>query len=292
MSWITRGQQGKSARDTARDLIDENATISEPSRNTRKDCIRDVLEPYLFGFLIDDDYTRFDSNQNFEEVNDPMNNGQTINVHRRIRLELNKRRQHSLFTESEYYTNFQREYPGATVGYSVWERVLRKVGTFVTNPKQQSCVDEKTSALEHMMVALLRVMKRKNVKEFLQLQDLKDGALTYDTLLDHLRKAGSYQMISAICCPKEEEPDQHIIKSKPCPKFTPLRCTHSEDGLHDKQGNPKKPCPRCGREKRLQLLDALLSLVSPLAMILSRCLCGRREKGKEDRSNRSCNLKK
>ena len=153
---------------------------------------------------------------------------------------MNKEVQHLLSLNSDEYASFQCENEGATVGYTTWSQVLKEVNTFVTNPKPESCVDEKISGLEHMMVALLGVMKWKAVAELFQGYADVGSALRYDALVEALRKAGAYQFIEAVCCPKVEQPDLHIDKSKRIPTTIPLRCTHTGDG----PGNGR--CTRCG----------------------------------------------
>eukprot|EP00956_Cyclotella_meneghiniana_P028855 scaffold68305_cov22-Cyclotella_meneghiniana.AAC.1 len=59
-------------------------------------------------------------------------------------------------------------------------------------------------------------------------------------------------MVNAVCCVKEERPDIHIDKDKPCPKFIPFRCTH---------GGPNGgKCQNCGIEKKLNILNSLRDL--------------------------------
>ena len=111
-----------------------------------------------------------------------------------------------LFQNSDYYCDFKQAH-GATAGYDVWRRVLARVGSFVTKPLVESCVDEKISGLEHYMAALLGVVKTDRVKSLLENYKDKTNGLTYPQLLETLRKAGAYQMIKSVCCPKVEQPD-------------------------------------------------------------------------------------
>ena len=46
--------------------------------------------------------------------------------------------------------------------------MLKEVNMFVSNPRPESCVDKTISGLEHMMAALLGIMKWKQVKKDLQ----------------------------------------------------------------------------------------------------------------------------
>ena len=132
-------------------------------------------------------------------------------VRKRIWLNANKQLQYSLFQNSDYYVDFKRR-RGATAGYDVWRYVLARVGSFVSKPLAESCVDEKISGLEHYMAALLGFVKTDRVRSFLENYKDKTKGLTYKQLLETLRKAGAYQMIEAVCCPKVEEPDLQYDK--------------------------------------------------------------------------------
>jgi len=247
-------RQISSARRRVAEMIENNTFISEPARKTRKDRIRDKLRPFIFKFLLDDDsITRLDTNQGKVDVIDPSTE-EIVSVHRRIWTISNREQQHLYFLESDLYKQFQTENVGATVGYSVWRDVLLEVGTFVSEPIAQSCVDEKISFLEHLMAALLPVLRRKNVKKELQKYQPSQNELTYDELYSGLRKAGAYQFLDKMCCPKDEQPKLDIIESSSCPKMIPLECTHG------KNGNKKDRCTKCGVRKVQGLLAALLSI--------------------------------
>jgi len=242
------------ARKKVREMLDTNSIASKPKRKRRKDYIRDKLKVFIFKFLLDDDYTRLDTNQGKVDVIDPAT-GEIVSVHRRIWcVSTNKRQQHELFLSSDYYKQFQAENNNATAGYTVWMEVLLQVGTFVSNPVVQSCVDEKISCLEHLMAALLRVLRRKNVKEVLKKYQPTQNALSYDEFYGAVRKAGAYQFLDKMCCPKEEQPELHIIEDSNCPKMIPLTCTHG------KNGNEKDRCTKCGVRKVQGLLAALLAI--------------------------------
>jgi hypothetical protein len=133
----------------------------------RKDFVKVKLEPYLYSFLMDDSYTRLDTNQGLIEVLDPRS-GKVVDEHKRIWLIVNQEQQHSLFKSSDHYAQFQLQESGAKASYGVWHEVLGKLGGIVSNPKPESCVDEKTSGLQHMMAALLGFIKRKTVKAYLE----------------------------------------------------------------------------------------------------------------------------
>ena len=68
--------------------------------------------------------------------------------------------------------------------------MLKEVNTFVTDPKQESCVDEKISGLEHFMATLIAVFKWKDVKEGLKDYADEVGGLQYKFFVDVLRKYG------------------------------------------------------------------------------------------------------
>ena len=137
----------------------------------------------------------------------------------------------------------------ATVGYDVFKHALAKVSKFVSNPLPESCVDEKISGLEHMMAALLSVVKKhKDILEKYN-PETDGGGLDHDGIYEALRQAGAHKMVQAVCCETEEQPDLHIDESKPCPKMIPFRCTH--DGIK------KERCNCCGVEKSLGILECL-----------------------------------
>jgi len=155
--------QIKLGRAKAQEIIDNGDGITPYSRKVRYDFIQAKAETYVWAFLQDDniDATRFDSNQYHVKVIDPTTDKE-IKQHKRVWLIVNKRAQHQKFLDSEHFANFQRDNGDATMGYHVWRNVFEKVGAkWVTNPLPISCVDEKTSALEHLMRALLSVLKRK-----------------------------------------------------------------------------------------------------------------------------------
>ena len=128
--------------------------------------------------------------------------------------------------------------------------MLGRVGWFVCNPTPKSCVDEKISGFEHANRALYAVLHRANVKE--QLQRYNGEGLSLQETLTVCRETSAFAMVNAVCCVKEERPDIHIDKDKPCPKFIPFRCTH---------GGPNGgKCQNCGIEKKLNILNSLRDL--------------------------------
>ena len=126
--------------------------VKTRERKILKDKIIKKLEPYVFGYLLDDDFTRLDTKQGLVDVIDPRSEtGELVTVHRRIWLNANKRQRHVLFQESEHYAKFQRENGNKTAEYDVFRRVCNKIGSrFVTKPTTMSCVDTKIVGLEHM----------------------------------------------------------------------------------------------------------------------------------------------
>ena len=128
--------------------------MSPLERKTRKDRIREKVLASVFEHLQDEDYTRFDSNQGKVTVQHPQT-GEEVSVHKRIWLNVNKEQQHGQYLLSDQYEEFQDENNGATVSYGIWHEALSIINSFVSDPKPESCVDEKISGLMHAMAALL-----------------------------------------------------------------------------------------------------------------------------------------
>mmetsp|Transcript_16075 Transcript_16075/g.32284 ORF Transcript_16075/g.32284 Transcript_16075/m.32284 type:complete len:272 (+) Transcript_16075:2157-2972(+) len=231
-------------RTTVKHLITEKAQIKALKRQRRKDFIREKLEPFMYGWLFDDNVTRLDTKQNLIEVIDPRT-GTKGKVHQRIWRIINKEHQWNSFLNSKEYEDFRDSNVGATVGYDVFRDVISKVGKFVCNPLPESCVDDKTSGLEHYMSSVLSLLTKADVKEVLKDADVSPHGLTYEESVEVLKKAGSYQFVDAMCCNKEEQPELHWHHDKPCPKTIPLKCTHGVGGKRGKQ------CPCCGFKNRL-----------------------------------------
>jgi len=229
-------------------LIKNNEVIGTLDRQLRKDFIRVKLEPHLYSFLLDDDYIRLDTNQGLVEVSDPIS-GKEITEHKRIWLIVNKEQQHSLFLSSDQYVKFQQEHNGASTSYGIWYYVMGKVESIVSNPKPESFVDEKTSGLQHMMAAILGIIKEAPVKAYLKGYHNDGEGLMYDDLYSVLCKAGCFRMVDTMCWGKVEQPQLHFDKTKPCPKMVWLRCFHAPLG-------PAPPCELCGF-KRLRILDVM-----------------------------------
>jgi hypothetical protein len=188
------------------------------SRKERKDKIVDKVWKYILDFLLNDLYTRLDTKQKLISIDDPRTNT-SIQLHKRIWRVANKKSQHILFVENE----------GRTVGLTVFRKVLKKFKKLVCNPLPESCVDKKVSNMEHYMAALVTVLRRKDFK--IQLQNASYAeSLTFDKFYEVLRKASVHQLVESVCCEKTEKETLWIDKSKPCPQFIPLKCTHGLGG--------------------------------------------------------------
>lgn len=245
-------RQIKSARSEVEELIKAKTKVTALRRKQRKDFIQVKLEPYVWDFTQDDDYTRLDTNQRIVDVVNPRT-GKSEPVHQRIWKNVNKKQRHLLFKASDHYQRFQSDNPRAKVSWGTWRKVLKKVAKkYVCNPRPELCVDEKMSALEHFMASMFEVSKWKCVSEGLEGFAVDGKKLTLEEATDLFRKAGSHQMIEAMCCEKRDEPDLHIDKSKSCPKMIPLQCTHGTDG------KGKNRCTCCGVAKTIgPVLDAI-----------------------------------
>lgn len=247
----TTWHQIRIGRTTVEQLIADDAQIKALLRERRKDYIREKLEPFLYRWLLDDNVTRLDTKQNKINVIDPRT-GVESEVHRRIWRIINKEHQWYSFLNSKAYEDFCDSNVGATVGYDVFRDVLSKFSKIVCNPLPESCVDEKTTGLEHCMSAVLSLITQPDVKAVLEDAVVYSHGLTYDEFAEVLKKAGSYQFVDAMCCDKEEQPELQICQDVPCPKTIPLKCTHGVDGKR------KKQCPCCGFKNRLgTLCDAV-----------------------------------
>ena len=151
---------------------------------------------------MDDEITRLDTNQSKVPTIDPYICG-IIQEHQQIWAYTNKQTQHDMFLASSYYRDFLEANPKyaeskSGVGYTVWMEALAEVASFVSNPKDKSCVDQKISSLENLMLSIYKVMRYPRVKENLKKYNPKDNELTYDELYTILRKAGSFQFLDLI----------------------------------------------------------------------------------------------
>ncbi len=93
--------------------------ITNFQRARRKDYIRDKAKKYVYNFVLNDEYTRFDSKQRFGKVRDPRS-GEVVEVHKQIWRQVNKSERYKKFLESTHYQNFKHDNPGATCGYTIF----------------------------------------------------------------------------------------------------------------------------------------------------------------------------
>ena len=255
-------RQIRIAVDTARGIIDDGAKFVALERATRSDFIRDALFPHLLDWVQDDNVSRFDSKQSIEEIEDPRNPGTMLKIHQRIWRLTNKEQQWKEFLSSKQYQSFIDETGAEGVGYTVFRDGIKKLSKLVCDPKPESCVDEKVSAMEFAMEAMYDLSRNDpEVKAmFDSFKAEKDEEISADEFREILRLRGSHKLVERMCCAKKEEPDLHIDKDKPCPKVIPLKCTHGLNGKRDKDGVPEKRCPCCGFKNRLgNLFDVLKS---------------------------------
>jgi RNase H-fold protein (predicted Holliday junction resolvase) len=105
-------------------------------RMTRCDKVIDKLDPYVFDFLTNDEFTRVDTTKKQRAIVEPRS-GNTCVVPIRTWKVLSRKKQFDAFKESAHYCEFQRSHDCATVGFTTFQNVLRKVGTFVTNPNDR-----------------------------------------------------------------------------------------------------------------------------------------------------------
>ena len=150
-----------------------------------------------------------------EEVNDP-HTGSEVNVHWQIWSIMNNHQQYLLFKNSDHYQNFKNDHNGVTAACTIWRLVLERLNTVVSKPKPGSCVDEKINGLEHKMASLLCVGKRPHVKSHLENFSCTGGH-NCNEIVDILCEEGEHRMIESACCPKVEQPDLHVDKTKSCP---------------------------------------------------------------------------
>jgi hypothetical protein len=86
-------------------LMEEGHQVTELKRKTRCDKILDKLQPYVFDFLIDDQYTRVNTNSK-QMTMTPM--GKEMTIPQRTWIIVNKMEQYHAFKDSVHYLNFQR----------------------------------------------------------------------------------------------------------------------------------------------------------------------------------------
>lgn len=237
------------ARRNVLQMIENDQQGVTVERRQQSDYIRAKLAPYVYDYIKDCDVTHLDTNQGHVEGVDPRT-GLTVTEHMRIWNEVNKDQQRKNFLDSTYYHDFRQENEGATaVSYGVWNKeVLSRVGWFVCDPTQRSCVDEKISGFEHVNRALGEVLKRNRIKTGLEAHE-SPGGLSYEQTCCVVNQTSAFAMVDAVCCEKGERPDIHIDKDQQVPRFIPFLCTH---------GGPNgSKCHCCGIKKKLSILQPL-----------------------------------
>ena len=121
-------RQFSTARTTVENMIVDGTGIKALKRKKRKDYVRSLIMPFVYDFLLDDEYTRLDTNQKLiDNVIDPRS-GDEVPVHRRVWKHTNKEYQHQLFLKSEHYTYYMRLYGliGKACSYGLWSAVLNE----------------------------------------------------------------------------------------------------------------------------------------------------------------------
>jgi hypothetical protein len=118
------------------------------------------------------------------------------------------------------------------------------------------------------MIALSTVIRRPAVKAELE-KFTDDDGIIYDELIKVLRQASYHDMVGAVICEKVDFPELHIDKSRACPKLPQFKCTHGT-GEIDETGHGPDKCSSCGIEKKLRILEKLLTL--PVARYLVKVM--------------------
>jgi hypothetical protein len=235
-------------------LISENCTVKALTRKTRCDKIVDKLEPYIFDFVTDNEFTRVDTNAKLREVVNPRD-GKMVKEPIRLWRMLSKKSQYQAFFNSKHYRRFQSDHDNATVGFTTFRLVVTKVAaTFVQNPTIKSCVDEVTTAVEYAMDAMKMALMSTQVKslaESIVANDDADGMITYPELLQMMQGRSYKEVVERSCCAKEKLCDHHYDKSADVRTIVPRTCSHGEGA-----------CNKCGIEKRFRILFELKKMLT------------------------------
>ena len=207
----------------------------------RRDSAREIAAPYIFRFLHDDAYSRSDSNQKSSAMKNPIT-GREESIATRIWSVATQGDRYRAFSDSDYYKIFQNEFGGATIGITVFNDVVNKIGKFMTNPKHHSCVDEKISDLEHAMdwmtIALSNEDVRSSAKEYSGL------GLHFDELMTALRRNDYKDMVKSVCCEEHEFVD---LPKNGSGKYLRLIKNSCANGS----------CEHCGVQTKLGILGRL-----------------------------------
>ena len=229
----------KKGREAAKKMMTTGKELNPSPRKTRKDYIQPEARRCIVEFCRSDDYSRIDTNC-FKTIKVKCpHTEEEEELQRRIWLVVGLDNNFELFSKSEIYNTFLLQYPGHTIGRTVF---FHNLCPSVTDPKPESCVDEKTSAVQHYMTCILTFLRRPNVKEELKNYVAPEGGLNYDETVDVLKRARAGDIIEAVCCRVEEHSDLQFCQTVSAPKLIPYRCTHGT-------------CQDCGIHKRLTILQ-------------------------------------
>jgi hypothetical protein len=129
-------RQVDNALELAKSLVNDNTHITFIQRKARCDKIVDKLTPFIFDFLLDDEYTRVCPEARRQkkpcEVVDPRTGEKRIVTKRIWRKQEEKFQQ---FLESQHYHDFQEANEQKTIGASTFRTTVEDVGaSFMVNP--------------------------------------------------------------------------------------------------------------------------------------------------------------
>jgi len=136
--------------------VENNTTITFSQRKPRSDRKVDKIIPYIFDFLLDDEYTRQEGRKHPVEVTDP-HTGEKRTIQRRTWLVRKGEEKFAQFTESQYYRAFQEAHNQTTIGMTLFCNVVDEIGTFVVNlpkPKSKASLDAARLAQETTQFAI------------------------------------------------------------------------------------------------------------------------------------------
>lgn len=149
-------RQIDNAIEQVKSLVENNTTITFSQRKPRSDRKVDKIIPYIFDFLLDDEYTRQEGRKHPVEVTDP-HTGEKRTIQRRSWLVRKGEDKFAQFTESQYYRAFQEAHNQTTIGMTLFCNVVDEIGTFVVNlpkPKSKSSLEATRYAQETTQFAI------------------------------------------------------------------------------------------------------------------------------------------